>query len=128
KMWFRPVENRLTGEVLPQGQAEAYTARVRYLLSQQAPDRFVWVMNRDEFHRIRQREWDPAVKDLGPSPDLVQPEYALQARFSSMADESSKRRTAAYFCFYELVNLNDRRVLWQDKYEVQKTAVKGFLD
>src|SRR5438067_1784760 len=33
-----PVENRMVGEVLPRGQAEAYTARIRSLLSEKAPD------------------------------------------------------------------------------------------
>src|SRR5436853_7667455 len=30
----QPVENNLTGEILPAGQAEAVVARVRYLMSQ----------------------------------------------------------------------------------------------
>jgi hypothetical protein len=29
---------------------------------------------------------------------------------------------------YELTNLEDRTLLWTDKYEVKKVAVKGFLD
>src|SRR4051812_44675889 len=44
KVVVQPVENRMTGEVLPRGEAEAFTARVRALLSQQAPDQYVWVM------------------------------------------------------------------------------------
>lgn len=121
----QPVDNRLTGEVLPAGQAEAFTARVRQELSRNAPDRYTWVMNRDAFLRLRAKELDV---DLGPDPDRLQPEYALTARFSSLADESSKRRTAAYLCVYELTSLKDGSLLWSDKYEVQKTAVKKFLD
>jgi hypothetical protein len=121
----QPVENQLTGEILPAGQAEAFTGRVRSLLSKHAPDRFTWVMNRDAFNRLRQRELD---FDLGPSPEKIQPEYALVARFQSLTDESSKRRTAAYLCVYQLTNIKDGTVLWTDRYEVKKTAVKGFLD
>jgi len=121
----QPVENHLTGEILPSGQAEAFTARVRYLLSRHDPARFMWVMNRDSYYRLRQRELDV---DLGPAPEKVQPEYALTARFSSLADEDMRRRTASYLCVYQLTSLRDGTVLWTDRYEVKKTAVKGMLD
>src|SRR5258705_10317742 len=39
----QPVENNLTGEILPAGQAEAFVARVRYLLSKHDPQKYVWV-------------------------------------------------------------------------------------
>jgi hypothetical protein len=125
KVVVQPVENMMTAEVLPRGPAETYTARVRALLSRHAPDRFTWVMNRDAFYRLRDKELDV---DLGPSPDAIDPRYALVARFSSMTDESSKHRSSYYLCVYELFNLEDRTVLWTDKYEVKKAAVKGFLD
>lgn len=123
----QPVQNLMTGEVLPRGPAETFTARVRLLLSRHAPDKFLWVMNRDAFYRLRERELEGGM-DLGPSPDAVQPKYALTARFSSLTDESSKRRTSYYLCVYELSALGDRTLLWTDKYEVKKRAVKGFLD
>jgi len=55
KVVVQPVENRMTAEVLPKGPAEAFTARVRALLSNHAPDRFTWVMNRDTFYDLRGR-------------------------------------------------------------------------
>lgn len=123
----QPVENMMTAEVLPRGPAETFTARVRTLLSRHAPDRFLWVMNRDAFYRLRGRELEGGI-DLGPSPDAIDPRYALQARFSSLTDEDAKRRTSYYLCVYELTDLEDRTVLWTDRYEVKKTTVKGFLD
>ena len=123
----QPVENRLTGEVLPAGQAELFTARVRTLLSQHAAETFIWVMNRDAFYRLQGRERDLNI-NLGPEPGRVQPEYALTARFTSLTDESSKQRTAAYLCVYSLTHIKSGTTLWTDKYEVKKTAVKGFLD
>jgi hypothetical protein len=122
----QPVVNRLTGEVIPRGQAEAFTARVRVLLSRSARERFTWVMNRDSFYRLRASELDDV--DLGPSPDAIDPQYALIATFSSLTDEDPKRRAAYYLCQYELTDLSGRTVLWADKYEVKKLAVKGFLD
>jgi hypothetical protein len=123
----QPVENLMIAEVLPRGPAETFTARVRLLLSRHAPDKFLWVMNRDAFYHLRARELEGGI-DLGPSPDAVQPKYALTAKFSSLTDESSKRRTSYYLCVYELTNLEERTLLWTDKYEVKKAAVKGFLD
>ena len=126
KVVVQPVENDMVGEVLPRGPAEAYTARVRTLLAKAAPDDFTWIMNRDAFYRLRGQEL-PDI-DLGPAPDAIDPRYALQARFSSLTDESSKRRSSYYLCLYELLDLETRNVLWNGTYEVRKLAVKGFLD
>ena len=82
-------------------------------------------MNRDAFYRMRGKELD---FDLGPSPDAINPEYALTATFSTLTNEDAKRRSAYYLCVYELTDLSHRNVLWTDKYEVKKTAVKEFLD
>jgi hypothetical protein len=126
KVVVQPVENRMTAEVLPRGPAQAFTARVRTLLSRHARDRFLWVMNRDTFYSLRGQELEGV--DLGPAPEAVNPQYALTAIFSSITNESSKSRSSYYLCVYELTNLQDRTVLWTDKYEVKKRAVKGFLD
>ena len=123
KVVIQPVENRMVGEVLPRGAKEAFVARLRSLLQERAPEKFAWVMNRDNWHAIRARELDP-----GPDPARVQPEYALTARFSSITDESSRHRSSYYLCVYNLTDLNSGQTLWTDKYEVKKSAVKGFLD
>jgi hypothetical protein len=121
-----PVDNELTGEIIPHGQAEAYTARVRDLLSQKAPDRFTWIMNRDEFYDLRGQELQGV--SLGPSPDAVQPQYALHAVFQSLTQEDAAHRSDYYLCLYSLTDLQNRAVLWSGRYEVKKIAVKGFLD
>ena len=123
KVVIQPVENRMVGEVLPRGAKEAFVARLRALLQERAPQKFTWVMNRDNWYAIREKELD-----RGPDPDRVQPEYALTARFSSITDESSKHRSSYYLCVYNLTDLNSGQSLWTDKYEVKKAAVKGFLD
>jgi hypothetical protein len=126
KVVINPVENRMRAEVLPQGQAQAFVARVRTLLARHAPDKFTWIMNRDTFYRLRGRELEGI--DLGPAPDAVSPDYSLSAVFTSLADENAKRRSSYYVCRYELTDLRDRTVLWTGSYEVKKIAVKGFLD
>lgn len=120
-----PVENEMTGEVLPRGPAETFTARVRMLLSKHAPEMFTWVMNKDTYYRLRGRELDT---DLGPAPEAVNPQYALTAKFSSLTNEDAKRRSSYYLCVYSFTDLSGRNVLWTGQYEVKKIAVKGFLD
>jgi len=121
-----PVENQMTGEIIPRGQAEAYTARIRDLLSKKAPDRFVFVMNRDEFYDLRGKELEGVA--LGPAPDAVQPKYALHAVFQSLTKEDSGHRSSYYLCVYRLTDLDNRIELWSGHYEVKKVEVKGFLD
>jgi hypothetical protein len=121
----QPVENRMRGEVLPRGEAEAFTARLRVLLARHAPDRFVWIMNKREFYNLRGRELD---LDLGPDPERIEPKYALTATFSSLADEDPVRRSSYYLCNFQLTNLADGAELWTGSYEVKKIATKGFLD
>ena len=121
----QPVQNMMTAEILPRGPAEAFSARVRVLLSKHAPDRFVWIMNRDSFNFLRSRELEV---DLGPAPGAIQPRYALVAIFHSLTSENRDQRSSAYLCTYQLSNLVDRTILWTGSYEVKKVAVKGFLD
>ena len=126
KVVVQPVENQMVGEVLPRGPAEAFTARVRSLLAKAAPQNFTWILSRDAFYRLRNQELEGV--DLGPSPEAIDPRYALQARFSSLTSEDAKLRSSYYLCVYELLNLETRNVLWSGSYEVKKIAVKGFLD
>ena len=121
-----PVENRMRAEVLPRGPAEAFTGRVRTLLAKQRIDKFLWVMNRDAFYHLRKRELDDV--DLGPEPGRVQPQYALTATFSSLADEDPKHRSSYYLCVFDLTDIQRRTKLWTGSYEVKKVAVKGFGD
>jgi hypothetical protein len=125
KIVCEAVQNRMTGEILPAGQAQAYTAEVRALLSEHAPEKFTWIMNRDEFYALRGQELSVP---LGPSPDAINPEYALAARFDSLTQEDEYHRSSYYLCVYRLTDLNHRTVLWSGEYKVKKEAVKGFLD
>lgn len=127
KIVVLPVVNELQAEVIPAGQANAFTGRLRVLLARHAPDRFVWCMNRDAFYDLQRRELDLGI-DPGPSPDRVQPDYALTATFSSLTDENRKRRDTFYVCAFQLTNLKSSAVLWASSYELKKEAVKGFLD
>jgi hypothetical protein len=121
-----PVENDMTAEVLPSGPAHAFTGRLRTLLSHHSRDQFTWIMNRDAWRYLRRHELENI--DLGPPPEAIQPRYALTAKFSTLTNETARRRDIYYLCVYELTDLSHRDILWTDKYEVKKVAVKGFLD
>lgn len=122
---IQPVENYMTGEILPAGPKRAFVARVRELLAAHARGEFQWVMNKSDYYAVRATELE---RDLGPNPDSLRPDYALTARFDSLTNEDSKVRSSGYLCTYQLTDLRTRETLWTDKYEVKKTAVKGFLD
>lgn len=126
KVVVLPVENLLTGEVLPAGQARAFTARVRTLLARRAAGNFTWITNRDAYYDMRVRELEGI--ELGPSPDALDPEYALHATFRSLTQEDKRRRSAFYQASFALTDINNRTVLWTDAYNVKKAAVKSFLD
>ena len=126
KVVVEPVENDMTAEILPSGPAHAFTGRLRTLLSRRARDQFTWIMNRDAWRYLRENELEHI--DPGPSPDAIQPRYALTAKFSTLTSEDSRRRSTYYLCVYELTDFAHREILWSDRYEIRKNAVKGFLD
>jgi hypothetical protein len=121
-----PVVNQMRAEILTTGAGDAFTARLRALLSHHAPDKFTWIENKDSFYRLRGKELQGV--DMGPSPEAVNPEFTLTAIFTSLANETDQSRNSYYVCNYELRSLKDRSILWSKSYEVQKKAVKGFLD
>jgi hypothetical protein len=125
KVVMQPVINQMHAEILTTGEGDAFMSRLRALLSHHAPQEFTWIMNRDAFYRLRQQELQV---DPGPSPEAINPEYALTATFTSMANENGQGRSDYYVCNYSLTSLKDRSVLWSKSYEVQKKAVKAFLD
>ena len=124
-----PVRNRLTGEVLPPGQQQAFVGKLRVELARARPQAFTWIMNRDDFYKLRARELETGEGlDLGPAPEAVNPEYALQATFRSLTKDTKRVRSSYYSCLFELTDLQQRTTLWTDDYQVKKSGSKGFLD
>ncbi len=121
-----PVQNYMTGEVLPEGQKKAFVGRLRGLLQQQTPQTFTWIANKDTYQWVRANELEGI--DPGPDPDAIQPRYALQGRFDSLTNVSAMVRSISYLCVFELMDLETREILWADTFELKKTAVRGFLD
>ena len=97
KIVVEPVKNELTAEVLPRGEAEAFTGRVRSLLAKHSPDEFTWIMNRDAFYDMRNKELD---FDLGPSPDAIDPQYALTATFAKASPTKTENIAVNRICAF----------------------------
>ena len=115
----------MTAEILPRGEAEAFTARVRALLSQYNPRELLWIMNRQEFYDLRGKERDDVLAPM-PGARSILTNARTAAHFRSITDENSTAGPSILvLCVYELSNLKDRTVLWTDKYEVEKRVVKG---
>ena len=129
KVVVRPVENKMRATVLPEGEAVAFTGRVRNRLAKMAPGDFAWINNRDAFYQLRARELTGQDEiDPGPSPEAINPQYALTATFDSLTTENAARRSSYYLCAFRLTDLDDRQILWTAAYELKKVAKKQFLD
>ncbi len=126
KVVVLPVQNYMTGEIMPEGQKKAFVGRLRALLQQQTPTTFTWIANRDAYNYVRSAELEGV--DAGPNPDSLQPRYALQGRFDSLTNVSAIVRSVSYLCVFELLDLQTRETIWADSFELKKTAARGFLD
>lgn len=127
KIVILPVENQMTGEILPRGPAMTFVSRIRTLLARHNQGQYIWINNAETYRALQARELEPGT-DLGTDPTTTNPDYALNAIFTSMTKEDADKRSAYYLCTYQLTNLKDRTILWTGKYELRKIAVKGFLD
>lgn len=121
-----PVQNYMTGEVMPEGQKRAFVGRIRALLQQQTPGLFTWIANLEAYKWVRAHELENI--EPGPDPEAINPRYALQGRFDSLTNVSAKTRSISYLCVFELTDLQTRETVWADSFELKKTAVRGFLD
>jgi len=66
-------------------------------------------------------------RDLS-GPERVSPTHALTATFYADTVAERQRRTDMYLCAFQLTDLTDDRILWEDKYETKKTVVRNEMD
>ena len=86
-----PAENRMRAEVLPAGEAEAFTVRLRTLLAKHEPGKFTWIINRDTFYKMRARELEGI--DLGPAPDAGSRRVSISPRGVTTRIDSTRSST-----------------------------------
>ena len=130
KIVIKPVINE-TNEIITDNRKELFVWRLQGLLAQNQSlrDRFVWVLNRDDYLKLRSEEIPEA--KMGPDETRIQPEYALYAHFISDTRVNSKGRADVYLCQYQLTRIRGEGtgvILWTGQYETSKVIKKQFLD
>lgn len=130
KIVIKPVEND-TNEIITDNRKELFVARLRALLSSkpQLRDRFVWVINKSDYDKLRAEEL-PA-DQISENEYRVVPEYALYATFLADTNVSRKQRGDTYLCDYKLTRLTGPQAgveLWADHFETSKHIKKSILD
>jgi hypothetical protein len=125
---LKPIDNQ-SNEVIRTNELRMYVHRVRALLSKEPAlrDRFVFVLNRDDYEALRQQEGLNEAQ-LGQPETRIQPEYALTGTFYANTNVDLKRRSDTYLCTFRLTNLQNSQQLWEGSYETSKHIKKEFLD
>lgn len=129
---MKPIIND-TNEIIVGSEKELYVARVRALLAskQSLRDQFTFVLNRNDYEKLLRSEGlsaDTPVEAATAGQNRYVPEYALTGRFYAQTNASSKQRSDNYLCTYQLTNLANGLILWENTYETKKHIKKDMLD
>ena len=112
-----------TNQVIPDREKWLYVARLRAMLSQSdltRDRRVIWV--------IPPQQWVKLSDELGPEPAELRtpPTHELAATFYALTNTvgisggGPGGRSDAYFCSYDLVDLERGTIVWEDKWEVKR--------
>jgi len=103
-----------SNDIIPEREKELFIARLRALL------------NRSSLSGSRNLRFvrEAALAGSGrPTPT-----HALTATFDALTHADPKRRTDYYLCAFQLIDLRDETVVWEDAYEVKRTVVRSKFD
>lgn len=115
--------NNHTNQIIPDREKWLYTGRLRAKLAESDFSRshgIVWVIPPERWHIVSQ-ELREAAEPYGLR---RKPTHVLYADFLALTSTSSRGRSDAYLCDYQLLDLESGKVVWEDKWEV-KRAVSG---
>ena len=113
-----------TSQIIPEGERWLYLARLRSALSQArvGGDRgIIWIIPAEKWSMI-QGETDLPDEPFGVRED---PTHVMTAEFHSLTRTGPEGRSDMYVCSYQLIDLGDGRLVWEDSWEV-KRAVRGL--
>lgn len=99
-------------------------ARFRTLLTEGRFGRernIVFILPPQEWARYASDMFDPAAARLTPT-------HALRAEFRTDTLSSSRQRSDAYLCAFQLVDLRDGEILWESAYETKFAVTRTELD
>lgn len=100
-----------TNDIIPEGEQQAYLARLRALLNQAGVPHVQFV-----------REVELS------GPNRTRPTHALTAEFYALTRADRTARSDMYVCAFALQDLSTDRVIWEDRYEVKRSVVRSKMD
>lgn len=113
-----------TNDIIPAREKWAYMNRVRALLGEST------VLQQRNLQFVLSRPWADELEDRhAEAVELRQtPTHALAATFFSLTQYSHAARIDAYLCAFQLIDLSDDRVLWEDSWEVKRGVLRNPFD
>jgi hypothetical protein len=110
-----------TNQIITDREKWLYTARLRAMLTQSdfaAKRSIIWV--------IPPERWPMVAEELGVSEEpyglRMNPTHQLTAEFHALTNTSAQGRSDAYFCDYQLLDLQTGTMIWDDAWEVKRHA------
>ena len=109
-----------TNQIIPGREKWLYTTRMRALLAKSSIARrrnIVWI--------VPPERWPAAAGELESPHRRLTPTHLLAAEFQSLTLTSAAGRSDTYVCAFQLTDLGDGHLVWEDLWEV-KYAVRGL--
>ncbi len=110
-----------TNQIIPEREKWLYVARLRAMLAQSdiAEQRsIIWI--------IPPERWPIVAEELGVSEEpyglRMDPTHLLTAEFHALTNTSGQGRTDTYVCDYQLLDLDAGTIIWEDSWEVKRSA------
>ncbi len=116
------VANR-TEHIMSPGERWGVINRLRALLMQtdlRSERHLIFVMPTQAWEALE-------VVDQAP-PHRLKPTHALRATFRSDTQSSIRARTDAYLCAFQMLDLGDGALVWEDAFEVKYTVSRNRFD
>ena len=118
------VHNR-TNEIIPTREKWAFMARLRSQLAQ------VDTLRERGIRFVLPAERAAALDHSLPGDaraDRLAPTHALTATFHALTTATRDARTDTYVCAFQLLDLRNDELIWEDRYEVKRAVLKSKLD
>jgi PBP1b-binding outer membrane lipoprotein LpoB len=112
-----------SNDIIPDGEKWAFVNRLRAQLAQSPAMRernIQFVVPPAQANELNAREQAGTMR--------AKPTHALTATFYSITNASRGGRSDAYLCAFQLVDLKDDTIVWEDKYEVKRSVARNAFD
>lgn len=103
-----------TNDIIPEREKQLFLARLRALLNETD------TLRRRNITFVREAELS--------GPRRASPTHALTATFHAITHADRQRRSDFYLCAFQLVDLRDESVVWEDRYEVKRSVARSRFD